>query len=278
MKKLLSIFFCLILLLLNINISLADDSSVCGIGVKIEKKQDVFNNPYIVIVEVLENSSAQKAGIEGGDKIVEINNKNTNNMTVQEAAYSIRGQKGTNVNLLIKKDNNEQKPFIVTRDDIKLSASYAPKWYEFCPRIYVHADYQEYKPNKLKNFLLGISIIGFPLIFDEKINVDRNNYWVTRKYEFNEELKTCLADNNNQSVCFMQLRQIENTKNNQLRNEQIAQAQMMHQYLNNLQTQNQLQQINNNLDSMQNSLNMMKMNSLNPVHCTPDGMGGFRCY
>ncbi len=67
-----------------------------GIGIEITLKDGV-----LTVVSPIEGSPADKAGLAPGDKILQINEKSTKNMTLNEAVRLIRGPKGTKVNLLI---------------------------------------------------------------------------------------------------------------------------------------------------------------------------------
>lgn len=67
-----------------------------GIGAEIGIKKD-----QLTIVAPLKNTPAEKAGLKAGDYILQIDGKNTANMTTEEAVSLIRGKRGTNVTLTI---------------------------------------------------------------------------------------------------------------------------------------------------------------------------------
>jgi len=82
-----------------------------GIGAEIGMRQNI-----VTIVSPLEDSSAMKAGLKAGDKILKIDTKETVGMTVDEAVSLIRGPKGTEVTLTITRDGwTEAKEFKITR-------------------------------------------------------------------------------------------------------------------------------------------------------------------
>lgn len=100
MRKIISIFLTLMIILINTNLSFAE--GLTGIGVQLQRKTDVYKNPYVVIVDVFNGSPAQKSGILGGDKIIEVNGKDVNSLNPIDLVNSIKGEKGTPVKLLIK--------------------------------------------------------------------------------------------------------------------------------------------------------------------------------
>jgi len=85
-----------------------------GIGVEIgiRKKQ-------LQIISPLEGTPAQKAGLRAGDKILKINDKDTFDLTIEEAVNLIRGKKGTEVILTILRSEWERpKEIKIIRDVI----------------------------------------------------------------------------------------------------------------------------------------------------------------
>lgn len=92
--------------------------SLKGIGTQI-----AIRNGKLVVVAPIENSPAEKAGIKADDEILEINGESTKGISIDKAADKIRGEKGTTVNLLIKR-KNEEKPltFSIVRDEIEIKA------------------------------------------------------------------------------------------------------------------------------------------------------------
>ena len=70
-----------------------------GIGAEIGLKDDKLQ-----IIAPLDNSPAQKAGLQPGDWIVSIDEFETMGMTIEEAVTKIRGEKGSTVELGISKN------------------------------------------------------------------------------------------------------------------------------------------------------------------------------
>ena len=89
-----------------------------GIGIEISVQDDV-----LTVMSPIEDTPAYKAGIKGGDKIVEIEGKTTKGITLAEAVNKMRGKPGTPVNITIWREGFESpKKFIVNRDNIKVKS------------------------------------------------------------------------------------------------------------------------------------------------------------
>ena len=89
-----------------------------GIGMEITLK-----NGVLTVVSPLVDTPAYKAGIEAGDQIVEIEGKKTDNMNEFEAVKILRGPKGTDVTIKIrKKKDNKIETLKLTRDIIHLKS------------------------------------------------------------------------------------------------------------------------------------------------------------
>lgn len=91
-----------------------------GIGIVI----DNFNQDFL-IVTVLKDSPAMKAGLKAGDIILKIDNTDTSSLTIDELLQLIKGPSGSTVKLLILRDGTE-KSFSVTRDLITLETVILP--------------------------------------------------------------------------------------------------------------------------------------------------------
>lgn len=90
--------------------------SFFGIGIEITIRDNI-----LTVVSPIEDTPADKAGLKAGDKIIKIDDKATNDMTLIDAVKYIRGQKGTKVKLTISREGID-KPlgFNITRDEIPL--------------------------------------------------------------------------------------------------------------------------------------------------------------
>jgi carboxyl-terminal processing protease len=92
--------------------------SFSGVGIEISVRDKV-----LTVVSPIEGTPAYTAGIQAGDKIVRIDDKSTNDMTLTDAVKSIRGKKGTKVKLtIIREAAGKPLDFTITRDVIPLKS------------------------------------------------------------------------------------------------------------------------------------------------------------
>lgn len=85
-----------------------------GVGMEIGTKSGA-----VVVISPLKGTPAYRAGIKAGDKILKIGDKITLDMTAEEAARLIRGEKGTAVKLLLlPKGEEKTKEVTLIRDTI----------------------------------------------------------------------------------------------------------------------------------------------------------------
>ena len=96
--------------------SVSGDDSFEGVGMEIGVK-----NKILTVISPIEGTPAHKAGIQAGDLILKIDEKETDGMTSEEAVGLIRGKKGTEVILTINRNGfNEPKKFTLVRDTIQV--------------------------------------------------------------------------------------------------------------------------------------------------------------
>jgi len=89
-----------------------------GLGIIISIKDD-----QLTIISPIEDTPAYRAGIKAGDKIAEIDGKSTEGMALDEAVNILRGEKGTEVTIGIKRENIEEVLEItIMRDIIEVKA------------------------------------------------------------------------------------------------------------------------------------------------------------
>lgn len=92
-------------------------ATLFGIGIQIGTRED-----KLVVISPIDDTPADKAGLKANDEIMSIDGKNTKGMSVKEAADLIRGEKGTKVHLIIKRDDKPAKDYFIMRDEIKLKS------------------------------------------------------------------------------------------------------------------------------------------------------------
>ena len=92
-----------------------------GLGIEVNKEGD-----FISVISPIDDTPAQRAGIQPGDLISEIDGETVKGLTLQEAVEKMRGEVGTKINLTIlrKKDKDDEQferlPIELTRAIIKV--------------------------------------------------------------------------------------------------------------------------------------------------------------
>ena len=87
-----------------------------GLGIEITIRDSI-----LTVISPIEGTPAMRAGIQPGDKIIEINKKPTRNISLEEAVKIMRGAPGTSVNLSIAREKEEELLSIdIIRDIIKI--------------------------------------------------------------------------------------------------------------------------------------------------------------
>jgi carboxyl-terminal processing protease len=89
-----------------------------GIGIEITSKDGI-----LTVVSPIEGTPADKAGLLPGDKILQIEEKITKNMTLNEAVRMIRGTKGTKVTLTILHEGaKDPQKYVIVREVIPIKS------------------------------------------------------------------------------------------------------------------------------------------------------------
>lgn len=85
-----------------------------GVGMEVGIRDD-----YVTVIAPLPDTPAEKSGILAGDIVVRIDGKSTEGMNIDEAVSLIRGEKGTEVELtVLREDEDELLLITVVRDTI----------------------------------------------------------------------------------------------------------------------------------------------------------------
>jgi len=92
-----------------------------GIGIEITLQSDV-----LTVISPIEDTPAWNAGIQAGDRIVDINGESTKGLSLAEAAQKLHGKNGEKIRLGIFRDGfDKPKQFVITRAVVKVhSAKY----------------------------------------------------------------------------------------------------------------------------------------------------------
>jgi carboxyl-terminal processing protease len=94
-------------------------ASFAGIGIYIEMDPD--NNHSLTVIETIEGTPAQKAGLKTGDIIAEIDGKPTKGVSIDVAVSRLRGLQGTPVVLTIqRKGSDGPLHYTITREKIRV--------------------------------------------------------------------------------------------------------------------------------------------------------------
>ncbi|MBN2034891.1 MAG: S41 family peptidase [Deltaproteobacteria bacterium] len=129
--------------------------SFSGVGIEITVRDNL-----LTVVSPIEGTPAYKAGVQAGDRIIKINGKPTADMTLPEAVKSIRGERGTKVNLTIMRESTDKPMEItLTRDLIPMKSV---RTYLLAPEIaYVRiTNFQSKTANDLADYLQAIEAEG----------------------------------------------------------------------------------------------------------------------
>src|SRR5688500_7709413 len=87
-----------------------------GVGIQIEPR-----DRWITVVAPLPDTPAEQAGVQTGDRIVEIEGESTEGWTADEAMKALRGNPGSRVSFAIERPGMATRlPFTVTRREIKV--------------------------------------------------------------------------------------------------------------------------------------------------------------
>lgn len=90
--------------------------SLKGIGVQIATKEG-----KLMVIAPIEDSPAEKAGLQSDDEILAIDGTSTKGLSIDKAADKIRGEEGTTVTLLVKR-KDDIKTYTIPRKEIELKA------------------------------------------------------------------------------------------------------------------------------------------------------------
>ena len=104
------------------NLDMLTKGKYGGVGIQIGKR-----DKRLTVISPMDNSPAKRAGIVSGDIIVKIDDQITDDMSMDDAAKLIRGQKGSSVTLTIERFGyDEWTDYDLIRESIKVKdVSYA---------------------------------------------------------------------------------------------------------------------------------------------------------
>ncbi len=86
-----------------------------GIGIEF----DILNG-YITVISPVADSPSERVGLLPGDQITAIDGEDAYNITKEDVYQTLRGAKGTSVDLMIRRIGGEEFPVTIIRDDIPI--------------------------------------------------------------------------------------------------------------------------------------------------------------
>lgn len=94
------------------------EGSFGGLGIVIGIKDG-----ELTVISPIEGTPADLAGVKAGDVIIKIDDQSTRDITLFDAVHKLRGTKGTQVSILVKREGIEQPlNFTITRDIIEIKS------------------------------------------------------------------------------------------------------------------------------------------------------------
>ena len=89
-----------------------------GLGIEIAIKDE-----WLTVISPLEDTPAERMGIQAGDRIIKIEGVSTKGIAVEEAVKKLRGKKGTVVHITIEREGiGEPMEYAIQRDVISIRA------------------------------------------------------------------------------------------------------------------------------------------------------------
>jgi carboxyl-terminal processing protease len=87
-----------------------------GVGMEIDSRDG-----WITVIAPLPGTPAERAGLQAGDRVVEIEGKTTRNMPSDEAVKLLRGPRGQAVNFKVLREGmTEPAPYRIVREEIRI--------------------------------------------------------------------------------------------------------------------------------------------------------------
>ena len=86
-----------------------------GLGIEV-----TMENGFVKVVSPIDDTPADRAGVEAGDFITHLDGEAVLGMTLNEAVEKMRGKVNTDLKLTIRRENVEPFDIVVTRDVIKI--------------------------------------------------------------------------------------------------------------------------------------------------------------
>lgn len=88
-----------------------------GIGATVSREGN-----YVVIARTIPDTPAERAGLQSGDIILAVNGEDAENWTVERAVLTIRGPRGTTVELTVRHPDGTEETYSIVRDEIPVAS------------------------------------------------------------------------------------------------------------------------------------------------------------
>lgn len=98
-------------------LSAASANTYRGVGLTVDVRDG-----WVTVAQPRVGSPAERAGIQAGDRLVEVDGRSMRGWTVDEARNALRGPLGTTVNVVIERGQGTRIPVVLERADIRVSA------------------------------------------------------------------------------------------------------------------------------------------------------------
>ena len=98
------------------NMRIDTSGELTGVGIQIAKDEETDR---LIVISPIEDTPAFEAGILAQDLIVKIDGKDTTGMDVNDAVKLIRGERGSQVTLTVKREG-EEKDYNIVRERIEI--------------------------------------------------------------------------------------------------------------------------------------------------------------
>lgn len=132
-----------------------------GVGIRLQVDA---NTKSLLVVEPLANSPAIQAGIRKGDRILAIDGRTTQGMSVEDASRLIQGEVGTRITLRIDRDGSNPFDLPLTRARIEVPSVFSSIRQEGNSRVgYIRlAEFSSHAPDQMRK--------AIQTLIDEKVN------------------------------------------------------------------------------------------------------------
>ncbi|MGB3672412.1 MAG: S41 family peptidase [Phormidesmis sp.] len=88
---------------------------VTGVGLRLQA-----TDSGLIISSILDQSPAQRAGVEPGDQILIIDGRSSRNLSVENASQLIRGESGSQLSLTLRRVDGSEETLILTREVVSV--------------------------------------------------------------------------------------------------------------------------------------------------------------